>query len=366
MPSLHLLTTLFGLASQPQNFIIGRHPTRHNHCARVSSGKKLDSFMMISSHSPRFGFSRLCAKFNNFKAGKFTTKAIKSKQSHARVSTIPRMRVLAKPSAETEIIVEFPDPQDLPAMNESDPRIDMDVLNPPWFSRRKSSLLRITASSMRLVEEVRSPRPPANRRYEYVPLVLDDATVTSEGIEMEMHEYSSRQTTDLNNGPIKADLDFDDAASVQSPPPTSFLRVHRAMPTTFDPKAVTMNSKDVPVRFMESLIETAVMLSAQQTEGALPQRPCCFSRGPSNTKPRPVPLSIRPVADYVPVRPAIIQDQSCVLSDTPLSFRSMESWPDTSERTIVVLRPMTACSAVSFDRPGTAGTVRSELMLDGW
>lgn len=69
---------------------------------------------------------------------------------------------------------------------------DLQSLDPSWFSRRKSSLHRISATDMGFVEEVRLP--DRNKQYEYVPLFLDarpglyfsTSNVNSEGIEMEM------------------------------------------------------------------------------------------------------------------------------------------------------------------------------------
>ncbi|KAK5092011.1 hypothetical protein LTR70_006104 [Exophiala xenobiotica] len=65
--------------------------------------------------------------------------------------------------------------------------VDLVDLEKAWFARRKSSLHRLSANNMLFKEEIRSPRP--SRCFEYVPFALE---VSSDGIEMELDEFSGR------------------------------------------------------------------------------------------------------------------------------------------------------------------------------
>lgn len=81
---------------------------------------------------------------------------------------IPRPTLIIVPRP-IETAIQLGSLEAEPAVPEACSQMRMTLLAQPWFSRRRSSLMRISASSMQMNGEVRTSRPPASRRHEHIP-----------------------------------------------------------------------------------------------------------------------------------------------------------------------------------------------------
>lgn len=276
-------------------------------------------------------------------------------------------------------------------------QIGMTTLEQPWFARRRSSLMRLSASNMQMSDNVRSLRRPASRTHEYVPLVLDDIPVTSDGIEMELDEFSPGFKRDSLEASFGNLVDADDNASILTFEQVSFLTIHRADPLRFAPSMGSL-SRDLLLPVADTRVLTSADSNTKSNDKEIDKEIPTPGR-PSRCKLRPPPLPLsksatksrsesEPDYEYESARltqPLPVQDHFCIISDSPLSFRSFDmtgSWsgtptptPADGRRTIVFWTGTGDGSArssvsVSMDlgrsRPGTAGSERSEYRSIWW
>lgn len=249
-------------------------------------------------------------------------------------------------------------PEVSPAVSEVCSQIGMTPLEQPWFSRRRSSLMRISVSNMQMSDEITPSRSSASQQYEDTPPALDRMPVTSEGIQMEMNNSVRKLSVESRKVSFEDLNDADAKVSVLTFEYVSFLMVHHANPRRFTPAS-------------ERRLSSAASTSTSPEASAHPEETSNIKKVPPQSHPCPVKLRPAPLpisdAAFTIMSPVPVQDHFCVISDSPLSFQSMAgAWPDTPHSIRIVLRPGTARSSLSLMQPGTADSDRSEFQSVCW
>lgn len=283
--------------------------------------------------------------------------AVSTKPSLATTSPRRTIALVIAPTS-TEAAHQLGFLENSPAASKVCSQIGMTPLEQPWSSRRRSSLMRVSASNMQMSDELRLSCPVANRQYEYVPPTIDNIPVTSEGIEMEMDEFVRRLSAGSQKVSFEVLDDADDNASMLTFEYVSFLMVHHANPYKFTPASRNpqASAARTPTSFKAS-IDLGEVSASNEAHTSSPQR---------SGKLRPAPLPIFST-EFTIMQPLPVQEQFCIMSDSPLSFRSMAgAWPDTPDSIRIVLRPSTARSSVSVVRPGTADSNGSVFQSVYW
>jgi len=197
-------------------------------------------------------------------------------------------------------------------------------LEKAWSARRKSSLHRLSANNMLFKEEVRSPRP--SRCFEYAPLALE---VTSEGIELELHDFHSRPE------PVRAEDDLEDFWALIA----GIEAVDTGKHMEDEAQSADSSSSDYATYKVAAVLCSDESDNEIQTSLPLPQY---------QPKRRPAPISVSRA------RPTSLIEHQCNISDTPLTMAGQ--WPPSARSISSSIPPC----------PDTAATADSSLILEWW